>query len=41
MDGKVGEMLSHYAPDKEPRLYKGPCTPELNDLAYTEKVIFG
>lgn len=41
VDGKVSEMLSHYAPDKEPRLYKGPCTPELNDLAYTEKVIFG
>ena len=35
-------MLSHYAPDgKEPRLYKGPRPPELNDLAYTEKVIFG
>jgi hypothetical protein len=41
VDGKVENMLSHYAPDKEPRFYKGPSAPQLNDLAYTEKVIFG
>ncbi len=34
-------MPSLYAEEKEPRLYKGPCPPQRNDLAYTEKVIFG
>jgi hypothetical protein len=41
LDGKVRGMLSRYIDDKEPRLYKGPHAPMLNDLAYTEKVIFG
>jgi hypothetical protein len=41
LDGKTDKLLSHYVVDKEPRFYKGPCPPELNDLAYTEKVIFG
>ena len=31
-------MLSHYVDGKEPRYYKGPRAPVLNDLAYTEKV---
>ena len=34
-------MLSHYVAGKEPRFYKGPEAPPLNDLAFTEKVIFG
>ena len=41
LDGKVKGMLSHYVDGKQPRLYKGPRAPELNDLAYTEKVFFG
>jgi hypothetical protein len=41
LDGKVRHMPSIYAEGKEPRLYKGPRPPQLNDLAYTEKVIFG
>lgn len=41
LDGKVEHMPSIYAEGKEPRLYKGPHPPKLNDLAYTEKVIFG
>jgi len=41
LDGKVKGMLSHYVDGKQPRLYKGPRPPELNDLAYTEKVFFG
>jgi hypothetical protein len=41
LDGKVKHMPSIYAEEKEPRLYKGPHPPKLNDLAYTEKVIFG
>jgi hypothetical protein len=40
LDGKVKGVLSHYTDGKEPRLYKGPHAPSLNDLAYTEKVIF-
>jgi hypothetical protein len=40
-DGKIAGPLSHYSENKEPRFYKGPRAPELNDLAYTEKVIFG
>jgi hypothetical protein len=40
LDGKVTGMVSRYADGKEPRFYKGPRAPELNDLAYTEKLIF-
>ena len=41
LDGKVKGMPSIYAEGKEPRLYKGPRKPRLNDLAYTEKVLVG
>jgi hypothetical protein len=41
LDGKVKRMPSIYVEEKEPRLYKGPHLPKLNDLAYTEKVMFG
>lgn len=41
LDGKTKVLLSHYVDGKQPRLYKGPRAPELNDLAYTEKVFFG
>ena len=41
LDGKVQGMPSIYAEGKEPRLYKGPHKPKLNDLAYTEKVLVG
>ena len=40
-DGKITNFAAYYAPGKEPRFYKGPQAPDLNDLAYTEKVIFG
>lgn len=40
IDGKITGMPSHYAAGKEPRYYKGPEKPALNDLAFTEKVIF-
>jgi hypothetical protein len=39
LDGKVKGMPSVYSEGKEPRLYKGPHKPRLNDLAYTEKVL--
>jgi len=41
LDGKVKGMPSVYGEGKEPRLYKGPHKPRLNDLAYTEKVLVG
>ena len=41
LDGKVSGMISHYVLGKEPRFYKGAEAPPLNDLAFTEKVIFG
>ncbi len=41
LDGKVKGMPSVYREGKEPRLYKGPRKPRLNDLAYTEKVLVG
>lgn len=41
LDGKVKGMPSIYAEGKEPRLYKGPLKPRLNDLAYTEKALVG
>lgn len=40
LDGKVTGMPSHYVAGKEPRYYKGPQAPVLNDLAFTEKVLF-
>ena len=39
LDGKITGMPSHYASGKEPRYFKGPEAPALNDLAFTEKVI--
>ena len=39
LDGKISGMPSHYVVGKEPRYFKGPA-PTLNDLAFTEKVIF-
>jgi len=41
IDGHISGMVSHYVVGKEPRFYKGPEAPALNDLAYTEKVILG
>lgn len=40
LDGKITGMPSHYVIGKEPRYYKGPEAPTLNDLAFTEKVLF-
>lgn len=40
LDGKIAGIPAHYVAGKEPRYYKGPEAPALNDLAFTEKVIF-
>jgi hypothetical protein len=40
LDGKVTGMPSRYEAGEEPRYFKGPQAPSLNDLAFTEKVLF-
>ena len=40
LDGKVAGMPARYVSGREPRYYKGPQAPTLNDLAFTELVIF-
>jgi hypothetical protein len=40
LDGKVTGMPSRHAVGQEPRYFKGPQPPGLNDLAFTEKVVF-
>ena len=40
LDGKSRSFFSIYRPGRDDRLYKGPHPPALNDLAYSEKVIF-
>jgi hypothetical protein len=41
VDGDPDGMPGHYVEGKEPRWFKGPHRPQLGDLAYTEKVVFG
>jgi len=40
LDGKISGMPAHYVAGKEPRYFKGPEAPNLNDLAFTEMVVF-
>ncbi|HEY5346579.1 MAG TPA: hypothetical protein VIJ72_00185 [Rhizomicrobium sp.] len=40
-DGPLPGRIGKYFPGKEPRYFKGPHRPHLNDLAFTEKVLFG
>ena len=40
LDGQSRALFTVHRPGREDRLYKGPHPPALNDLAYTEKVIF-
>jgi hypothetical protein len=40
LDGKIAGMPAYYVAGKEPRYFKGSEAPVLNDLAFTEKVIF-
>ena len=39
LDGKIAGFPAHYVMGKEPRYYKGPEAPALNDLAFSELVI--
>jgi hypothetical protein len=41
VDGQIDGMPSHYIDGEEPRYYKGPQPPVLNDHAYTRKTVFG
>lgn len=40
IDGKAKSVFSIYRAGRDDRYYKGPRPPALNDLAYTEKVLF-
>jgi hypothetical protein len=40
IDGKAKSPFSIYRAGRDDRYYKGPRPPALNDLAYTEKVVF-
>jgi hypothetical protein len=40
-DGPIQGMLGRFFRDKAPRYFKGPDQPRLNDLAFTELVMFG
>jgi hypothetical protein len=40
-DGPVPGLAGVFFKDRNPRFYKGPVRPRLNDLAFTELVLFG
>lgn len=40
-NGPVPGLVGRYFPGKSPKFFKGPIEPRINDLAFTEAVIFG
>jgi hypothetical protein len=40
-DGPIDGLRGWFFRNKTPRYFKGPCKPRLNDLAFTETVLFG
>jgi hypothetical protein len=40
-NGPVPGLVGRYFPGKSPKFFKGPAEPRINDLAFTEAVIFG
>jgi hypothetical protein len=40
-NGYVPGLAGLYFPGKQPRYFHGPTAPRLNDLAFTEAVVFG
>jgi hypothetical protein len=40
-NGPVPGLVGRYVPGKSPKYFKGPTEPRINDLAFTEAVIFG
>lgn len=40
-NGPVAGLVGRYFPGKAPKYFKGPAGPRLNDLAFTEAVVFG
>jgi hypothetical protein len=40
-NGPVAGLTGRYFPGKSPKFYRGPVEPRINDLAFTEAVIFG
>lgn len=40
-NGPVPGLVGRYFPGKSPKFFRGPAEPRINDLAFTEAVIFG
>jgi hypothetical protein len=40
-NGPVAGLVGRFFKDKAPKYYRGPSAPRINDLAFTEAVIFG
>ena len=40
-NGPVPGLMGRYFPGKSPKFFRGPTRPRVNDLAFTEAVIFG
>jgi hypothetical protein len=40
-NGPVEGLVGRYFPGKSPKFFKGPIQPRINDLAFSEAVIFG
>ncbi len=40
-DGPVPGLVGRFFPGRSPKFYKGPVPPQVNDLSYTEAVVFG
>ncbi len=40
-NGPAPGLVGRYFPGKSPKFFKGPAQPRINDLAFTEAVIFG
>ena len=40
-NGPAPGLVGRYFPGKSPKFFKGPAEPRINDLAFTEAVIFG
>jgi hypothetical protein len=40
-EGPIAGLPGLFFKDRTPRFYKGPARPALNDLAFTEMVVFG
>jgi hypothetical protein len=40
-EGPIAGLIGRFFKDRAPKYFKGADRPRLNDLAYTEAVLFG